>query len=165
MYRPVHIIHTEFGVELRSNAVDQLMLARGILFEPSAPYSQGENGISEWKSRTLVERIRSTVIAGGIPDEIWPDVPLAMTHVSDLLPTTALNGRSPFESSTQSFPNLQQLRVLGSIVYFNSNEEGRIAKPAKWEPRGEEGMLVGYDGHTIYRVYLPDEEEIIRIKD
>ena len=26
-------------------------------------------------------------------------------------------------------------------------------------------MLVGYDGHTIYRVYLPDEEKIIRIKD
>ena len=26
-------------------------------------------------------------------------------------------------------------------------------------------MLVGYDAHTIYRVYLPDEQKIIRIKD
>lgn len=25
-------------------------------------------------------------------------------------------------------------------------------------------MLIGYDGHTIYRVYLHDEEKIIRVK-
>lgn len=115
--RPVHVIRTDFGAELRSNAVDQWMLAKGILFEPSAPYSQEENGISERKGRTLMERVRSTIIAGGIPDELWPKVLLAMTHVSNLLPTSALNGCSPFEFSTLSLPNLQHLRVLGSTIY------------------------------------------------
>ena len=107
--RPVHVIRTDFGAELRSNAVDQWMMAKGIHFEPSAPYSQEENGISERKGRTLMERVRSTIIAGGIPDELWPEGLLAMTHVSNSLPTTALNGRSPFEVSTQSLPNLQHL--------------------------------------------------------
>lgn len=88
-----------------------------------------------------------------------------MTHVPNLLPTTALNGRSPFEASTQSLPNLQHLRVLGSTVYVSIHEEERSAKSAKREPRGKQRMLVGYDNHTIYRVYLPDEEKIIRIKD
>lgn len=163
--RPVHVIRTDFGTELRSNAVDQWMLAKGILFEPSAPYSQEENGISEQKGRTLMERVQATIIAGGIPDELWPEVLLAITHVSNLLPTTALNGRSPFEASSHSLPNLDHLRVLGSTVYVFIHEEERKAKSAKWEPRGKKGMLIGYDGHTIYRVYLSDEEKVIRIKD
>ena len=161
--RPVHIIGTDFGAELRSNAIDQWILAKRILFEPSAPYSQEENGIRA--EGLLMERVRSTIIAEGIPDELWPEVLLAMTHVSNLLPTTALNGRSLFEASTQSLPNLQHLRVLGSTVYVFIHEEERKAKSAKWEARGNKGMLLGYDGHTIYRVYLPDEEKIIRIKD
>ena len=88
-----------------------------------------------------------------------------MTHISNLLPTTPLDGRSPFEASTKSLPKLDYLRMLGSIVYVFIHEEERKARSAKWKPRGKKGMLVGCDGHTNYRVYLPDEEKVIRIKD
>lgn len=50
------------------------MLANGITFKPSAPYSQEENGIAERKGRTLMERVRCTIIGGGIPDELWPEI-------------------------------------------------------------------------------------------
>ena len=119
------------------------MLSKGILFEPSTPYPQEKNGISGRKNRTLMERGRSTIIAGGVPDELRPEVLLAMTQVSNLLPTTALNGRSSFEASTKSLPNLQHLRGLGSTVYVFIHKEERKAKSAKWEPRGKKGMLLG----------------------
>lgn len=163
--RPIHLIRTDFGSELRSTAVDQWMLAKGINFEPSAPYSQEENGIAERKGRTLMERVRCTIIGGGIPDELWPEILLAITHISNLLPTSSLNGVSPFEASAQSLPNLQHLRILGSTVYVFIHEEERNAKSAKWTPRGKRGVLVGYEGGTIYRVYLHDEGKVIRIKD
>lgn len=89
-----------------------------------------------------------------IPDGLWPEILLAMTHVSNLLPTSPLNGQSSFEASTQTLPSLQHLRVLGSTVYVFIHEEERNAKSTKWAPRGKRGMLVGYDGATIYRVYL-----------
>ena len=90
-----------------------------------------------------MERVRSTIIAGGIPDELWPEVLLAMTHVSNLLPTTALDGRSPFEASTKSLSKLDHLRMLGSTVYVFIYEEKRKVKSAKWKPRGKKEMLVG----------------------
>lgn len=58
------------------------------------------------------------------------------------------------------------LKLLPSrYPIYNTHKDDRRAKSAKWEPRGKQGMLVGYDGHTIYCVYLPDKEKIIRIKD
>ena len=89
-----------------------------------------------------------------------------MTYVSNLLPTTGLDGRSPFEASTKSLPKLDHLHMLGSTVYvFIHEEEKKATKPAKWKSREKKGMLLGYDRHTIYCVYLPDEKKVIRIKD
>ena len=141
------------------------MLEKGIEFEPSAPYSQEQNGISERKSRTLMERVRTTIIGGNIPDNLWPEVLLAITHISNLLLTSSLNDLSPYEESTRLSPELNHLRVLGSTVYVYVHEEERKDKSAKWESRAKRGVLVGYDGHSIYRVYLKKDAKVIQIKD
>ena len=46
------------------------MLGKEIIFELSALYSQEENEIAEWKGRTLIEYVRSSVIGGRIPDKL-----------------------------------------------------------------------------------------------
>lgn len=35
----------------------------------------------------------------------------------------------------------------------------------KWAPRALKGILVGYDGYTIYRIYLKDQRKVIWIKN
>ncbi len=37
-------------------------------------------------------------------------------------------------------------------------------KSEKWALRALKGVLVGYDGHTIHRVYIKDQKKIIRVK-
>ena len=110
------------------------MLAKSITFEPSAPYSQQENGIAERKGRTLMECVRCTIIGGGIPDKLWPKILLAITHISNLLLTSSLHGLSPFEALGQSVSNLQHLHILRSTIYVFIHEEERNAKSAKWAP-------------------------------
>ncbi len=145
--------------------VDQWMQEQGIEFEPSAPYSQKQNGLAERKGRTLMERVSSTILGRAIPDNLWPEILLAMTHVSNLLPTSLLDRLSPYEVSTGLLPQLNHLQVLGSTVYVFIHEEKRKAKSVKWEPRAKRGLLVGYDGYSIYRVYLEKYVKVIRIKD
>lgn len=55
--------------------------------------------------------------------------------------------------------------VLSSIVYLFIYEEERNVKSVKWALQGKYGVLVGYDGGTIYRVYLHNEAKLIYIKD
>lgn len=40
-----------------------------------------------------------------------------------------------------------------------------MLKSEKWQPRALQGTLVGYDGHTIYRVYIQEQNKVIHIKD
>ncbi len=38
-------------------------------------------------------------------------------------------------------------------------------KSEKWPPRALKGVLVGYDGHTIYRVYIKSQKKVILVKN
>lgn len=38
-------------------------------------------------------------------------------------------------------------------------------KSVKWEARTLKKKLVGFDGHTIYRVYIEGQNKVIRVKN
>lgn len=70
-----------------------------------------------------------------------------------------------YHAQQKSQPDIQHLRVLGSTVYVLLHDEERPLKSEKWDPRALRGTLVGYDGHTIYRVHIQEQNKVIRIKD
>lgn len=89
-----------------------------------------------------------------------------MTYIKNLRPTEALeNNNTPFNAQHEEDPDLTHLRILGSTVYVFLHEEERALKSEKWKPRALRGKLVGFDGHTIYRVYIEEQSKVIRIKD
>ncbi len=45
------------------------------------------------------------------------------------------------------------------------HEEECTLKSAKWNARALKGKLVGFDGHTIYRVHVEKQNKVIRVKD
>ena len=91
-----------------------------------------------------------------------------MTHIKNVRPTAALSGKSPHEIAEREKPSIDHLRVLGSTVYVFIHEEERLgaqSKSAKFAPRAQKGMLVGYDGKTIYRVFIEEGYKVVRVKD
>lgn len=61
--------------------------------------------------------------------------------------------------------NIQHLRILGSNVYIFLHKEKQSLKSAKWEAHVFKGKLVGFDGHTIYKVSIEDQNKVIRVQD
>ena len=163
--RPTEGIRSDYGSELQSKKVQQWLSTEGIILEPSAPYSQEENGVSERLGRTLIEMARASIIEGGIDDSFWPKVILAMTYIKNIRPTKALQGLSPHQELFKTLPNLAHLRVLGSTVYVLIHKEERELKSEKFVSRALKGKLVGFDGHTIYRVHIEEQNRVIRVKD
>lgn len=76
----------------------------------------------------------------------------------------ALEGENPHQALFDKPPNVNNLRVLGSTVYVFIHEEERNLKSEKIEARALKGTLVGYDGHTIYRVFIREQDKVIRMK-
>ena len=91
-----------------------------------------------------------------------------MVHIKNLRPTSALDGKTPHELMEKKTLTIDHLRVLGSTVYVfihKANRKGKNSKAAKFAFRAQRGKLVGYDGKTIYRVYLEQNESVIRVKN
>ncbi len=88
-----------------------------------------------------------------------------MTQVKNVRPTNALKGGNPHQALHNSPPSVNHLRVLGSTVYVFIHKEERNLKSEKFKARALKGTLVRYDGHTIYRVFIQEQDKVIRVKD
>lgn len=113
-----------------------------------------------------MDMARLTILEGNLSVNLWPEVILAMTYIKNLRPTKALeNNNTPYNAQYKKDPDISHLRILGSTVYVFLHEEDRELKLEKWKPRALRGKLVGFDGHTIYHVYLEEQLKVIRIKN
>ncbi len=97
---PIKRLRSDYGSELQSHKADEWMKKEGIIFEPSAPYSQEQNGVSERIGKTIMDITRATIFEGNIDDDLWPELVLAMTYVKNSQPTKALQNLSPYEALT-----------------------------------------------------------------
>lgn len=88
-----------------------------------------------------------------------------MTFVKTLRPTKALQGLSLYQKLFKTLSNLAHLRVLGSTVYILIHEEECEFKNEKFVPHALKGKLVGFDGYTIYYIYIKEQNQVIKVKD
>lgn len=105
------------------------------------------------------------ILESNIDDNLWPELVLAMTYIKNNWPTRALQNISPHKAHFYKQPNLTHLRLLGSTVYVLLHKEKRLMKSEKWAPRALKETLVGYNGHTIYRVHIKEQNKFIWIKN
>ena len=109
--------------------------------------------------------IKVTILEGNIDEKLWPKLILAMTYVKNNKLTRALQNPSPYKVYSQEPPNLTYLQILGSTIYVLLPEKEQLIKSEKWASRILKRVLLGYDGHTIYWVYIKNQNKIIRVKD
>lgn len=65
--------------------------------------------MSEQMGRTILDMTRCTIIQEGIPDDMWPEIVLAMVEVKNLRPTNALDGKLPLEALEKKLLRLDYL--------------------------------------------------------
>lgn len=157
----VKIVRTDYGSELRSKKADEYFTSKGIQFEPAPTDAQDVNGVAEAHQRVLTIMVKTAILGGGIPDFLWPDITLAMAFVKNRRPTSFLAGKTPYEALHSGAPRLSVLHPLGATVYAVKDKKHQD----HLTPNSDKGMVIGYDGDTIYRVWIPEKLEIRRVKD
>lgn len=113
-----------------------------------------------------MDMVQTTILAGIIDDNLWPEMVLGITHVKNLWPTQALKDlMSLIEIQDQAPPTLQYLWILGLNVYIFLHKEKQSVKLVKWEARALKRKLVSLDGYIIYKVHIKDQNKVIQVKD
>jgi hypothetical protein len=150
------------GKEYSPSQLAQLADDLGQVIETTTPYTPNQDGKSEISIRIITERVRCVMIDQDIPLFLWPEIYSAMVHITNRC-VTSTQDKTPYQvfldymdPGRKHIPSVSHLRVLGCKVYVMIQKEKRV-QSEKLKPRAKVGILVGYEGKHIYRVYLAPE--------
>jgi hypothetical protein len=139
------------------------------------PYAPDQNGVCERSNRTIFEKLRSIFHDTKAPKNLWPEIIRGIIHVTNRSATTALETKTLYEALVEDIdrrlnsnatpisfePSIEHLKVLGCRAIVHIQKQRRTISE-KAEPRAEEGILVGFEGTKIYRVWIPGRRRITR---
>ena len=158
------IVEADNEINTQKPRVREYLEEKGIQLEPSAPYTQAQNGGAERSGGVIKEKIRA--MAGRLPNKLWPEICRAAVYLSNRTPRYALDWRSPYEKFFDAKPIIHHLRVYGCKAFALSTATLKKTNRLKrLEPRAWIGYLVGYASTNQYRVWLPSASKVIITRD
>jgi hypothetical protein len=162
--RKIKAFRMDDGREYSPAKIKDLCDDIGTILELSTPYQSNQDGTAERSIRIILEKVRSVMIGMNIPAFLWPEIFQAMIKITNRSATSNLVDLTPYECFMNKVdpdhdhtPYMGYLRVLGCRTYVQIPQEKR-KRSRKIDPRAKVGMLVGYEGEHIYRVWIPNEK-------
>jgi len=116
-----------------------ILTENGISYEPSAPYTQNQNGVSERMNRTVMEKARTMLLEAHLPESFWAEAVNTAVYLHNRSPTRSLEGMTPYEAWNGVKPDLSNIRTFGCDTYMHVPEEART----KLESKTKKCVLLG----------------------
>ena len=85
------------GGEYISDEFDKYLKKRGILTEPTVPYTPQQNGKAERLNRTILDNVRSMLHHAKLPKRWWAEAVAACVYLRNRSPTSSFKGATPYE--------------------------------------------------------------------
>jgi hypothetical protein len=159
---------------------DRWVKKEGIIDESTAPRTPAQNGRAERSGGVIGTQARTMLIGANLPEELWPETWNAAVYLHNRSPQQAKEWRTPSlqlhewlqkngrdSSYIQAQPDTTYLKAYGCQAYPLTKEaqKGTQKKDLKTQPHAEVGYLVGYDSTNIFRIWIPERQEVRRVRD
>jgi hypothetical protein len=153
-------VRSDNAGEFRSQEFQEFCKSKGIKQSFSGPYAPQQMGIVERANRTLFDMIRCLLTQGKLSKELWGEAANTAAYIINRLPTTALDGDTPYHKVYGKEGKVSHLRVFGCATYVHVYSHKR----QKLDDKAWRGILVGYDESNwrCYRVYDPVKQVVYR---
>lgn len=153
----VERLHSDNGREFFNHTFDQICQREDIRQTSSAAYTPEQNGIAERRWRTLNETATCLMETAGAPDKMfWPYAIRTAAYLVNRTPSGVFGlKKTPLGVLQGKEPDVSNVRKWGSAVYV-------YQKSGKLEPRGFQGILVGFDpaNSKRFQVYNPKTDQV-----
>jgi transposase InsO family protein len=113
---------TDGGGEFTSKRFSQYLRDHVIRKETTRPYSPQSNGVAERANRMILERVRPMLADADLSKRYWAEASMTAVYVTNVSPTRALDrklGGTPYEAWHGKQPDVNHLRVFGSLAFFH----------------------------------------------
>lgn len=166
----VRYLFSDRGSEFTSNRSQEFFVNNKIVHQVTAPFHPAQNGIIERDNRTVMEGVRTMLIARSTPNYLWGEAIQAFVYILNRTTNKKTQNKSAYElyfSTKESIkkPKLNHLRVFGCLAFYKTQTKKRSGYQKKIEDRAIEGILVGYEQNFTYRIFDKEEKKIIVTHD
>jgi len=151
--------------EYHNSLMRGILRVSGISFEPSPPYSQHKNGVSERMICTLATKARSMLLDSQPEMEFWAEAVSTAAYLHARSPSQTLNGMTPFEVLWQKKPVLDHLGRFGCTAYRLIPKEQRVGK---FSSKSRECIMIGYvhsSTSTIWKLWDRSRKSLVHSSD
>ena len=134
---------------------------RGIVLQPTQPYSPDMNGVAERMMRSIVQDASAMLWGAHLGIPFWYEAVKTAVYLKNRKPHAARD-KTPFELWTGNIPSLAHLRIFGCRCFALIPDKKRT----KWESHSNECLLMGYfSTHNLFRLYDLVTNSFIKRRD
>jgi len=142
-------LRSDRGGEYMSTEFQLFLKTHGIGHELTVAHTPQQNGVAERMNRTLVESARCMMLHANVPSKLWAEAISTACHVRNRLPSTSLQGDTPYSVWKGQKPNVDYMRVFGCVAYAQIPQRFR----KKFDSKAKKLRFVGYSIHSkAYRL-------------
>ena len=158
--RKIKHLRTDNGGEYKNDQFTKFCEDEGIVRHFTVRHTPQQNGVAERMNRTLLEKVRCMLSNAGLGKEFWAEAVTYACHLVNRLPSTAIDGKTPFEKwYGKPATDYDSLHVFGSAAYYH-------VKESKLDPRAKKALFMGItSGIKGYRLWCPETKKTIFSRD
>ncbi|GJV82359.1 retrovirus-related pol polyprotein from transposon TNT 1-94 [Tanacetum coccineum] len=144
----LHLLHMDLCGPMRIASINRKRV--GISHQASSVRTPQQNGVVEWRNRTLVEAARTMLIFSGAPLFLWAEAIATACYTQNRSIIHRRFNKTPYELINSRKPDISFLHVFGAL-YYPKNDREDIGKLGA---KGDIGFFIGYSADSCaYRVY------------
>lgn len=150
-------IRYDNGTEFVNASVKEILSKKGIMVEQIASYTPEQNGRIERENRTVVESARTMLISSGLGKWLWPEAVQTAVHILNRTTNSRSSEMTPFEQWFGRKPQLNHLKVFGTVGYAHVPKIHR----KKWDAKAVKVFLVGFEPTSRnFRLFDPEKKKV-----
>lgn len=156
----IKCLRTDRRGEYTSTEFSGFCKEQGIRRQLTTAYTPQQNGVPERKNRTVMNMARSMLSMRKVPKLLWAEAVNWTFYILNRSPTIAVKNVTPQEVWSGVKPNVDHLRVWGSLAHVHVRE----AREA--DDKSNPCVLMGFSEESKgYRLYNPTTKKIVVSKD
>ncbi|GJR12950.1 retrovirus-related pol polyprotein from transposon TNT 1-94, partial [Tanacetum coccineum] len=151
---------SNIGEEYKNDLFTKFCEDEGIVRHFAVRHTPQQNGVDERMNRTLLEKVWCMLSNDGLGKEFWAKVVRYTCHLINRLPSTAIDGKTPFEKwYGKPASDYDSLHVFGSAAYYH-------VKESKLDPRAKNALFMGITSRIKgYRLWCLKTKKTIFSRD
>lgn len=156
------IFRSDLGSEFDNTWTKEFLSKLGIIPNYACAGDHYQNGLAETMIRLLYNMARTFLADAKLPLSFWGEALVCACFVKNRLPTSALNGKSPYEACFGKKFNMRRLRAFGSHCTVMKHPDKLTGN--KTRSRSYKGIMIGYGdpfGLKGWRVYVPKLKRVV----